>query len=89
MCLPDVVNQESLEKAREEVGQLVHEEGLACLINNAGIDVDGTFETVTAEAMIKNFHTNTVAPLMITKVMFFISKFKYSDWAIIPSQKNY
>lgn len=72
MCLPDVVNQESLEKAREEVGQLVHEEGLACLINNAGIAVDGTFESVTAEAMIKNFHTNTVAPLMITKVMFYI-----------------
>lgn len=64
------MNQESIEKAVEEVGQLVQEEGLACLINNAGINVLADFQTVTAEKMIENFHTNAVAPLMITKVMF-------------------
>lgn len=67
-----MVDQESIEKSAEEVGQLVQEEGLNCLINNAGINVVADFHTVTAEKMIENFHTNAVAPLMITKVMFIL-----------------
>lgn len=63
-----MVDQESIEKCAEEVGQLVEEEGLNCLINNAGINVEADFHSVTAEKMIENFHTNSVAPLMITKV---------------------
>ncbi|XP_071753967.1 C-signal [Centroberyx gerrardi] len=63
----DVVSQQSIEKAAEEVGQLVQDEGLNCLINNAGINVVANFQTVTAEMMIENFHTNSVAPLMVTK----------------------
>lgn len=63
----DVVNQDSIEKAAEEVGRLVQQDGLNCLINNAGINVVADFNTVTAEKMIENFHTNSVAPLMITK----------------------
>lgn len=63
----DVVSQESIQKAVEEVSQLVQDEGLNCLINNAGISVLANFYTVTAENMIENFRTNTVAPLMITK----------------------
>ncbi|XP_038161388.1 C-factor [Cyprinodon tularosa] len=63
----DVVDQESIEKCAEEVGQLVEEEGLNCLINNVGINVEADFHSVTAEKMIENFHTNSVAPLMITK----------------------
>lgn len=64
------MSQESIQKAVEEVSQLVQDEGLNCLINNAGISVLANFYTVTAENMIENFRTNTVAPLMITKVMF-------------------
>lgn len=63
------MNQESIEKSVEEVDRLVPEEGLNCLINNAGINVAADFHDVTAEKMIENFHTNAVAPLMITKVM--------------------
>ncbi|KAM4572803.1 C-signal [Odontesthes bonariensis] len=63
----DVVSQESIEKCAEEVGRLVQEDGLNCLINNAGINVIADFHSVTAEKMIENFHTNAVAPLMITK----------------------
>lgn len=70
MSLLDVLNQASIEKAVEEVGQLVQEEGLTCLINNAGINVLADLQTVTAEKMLENFHTNAVAPLMVTKVMF-------------------
>ncbi|KAL7402928.1 hypothetical protein ABVT39_021958 [Epinephelus coioides] len=67
VSLLDVVNQDSIEKSVEEVGRLVQEDGLNCLINNAGINVIADFHTVTAEKMIENFHTNAVAPLMITK----------------------
>ncbi|XP_006642530.2 C-signal-like [Lepisosteus oculatus] len=63
----DVVSQGSIEKALQEVGSLVGDEGLNCLINNAGIMISGDIETVTAEGMMKNFETNTVSPLMITK----------------------
>ncbi|XP_035520859.1 C-factor [Morone saxatilis] len=63
----DVVNQASIEGSVEEVGQLLQQQGLNCLINNAGINVVADFHTVTAEMMIENFHTNAVAPLMITK----------------------
>lgn len=63
----DVVSQESIESAAQEVNQLLQDDGLNCLINNAGINVVANFETVTAEKMIENFHTNSVAPLMITK----------------------
>lgn len=64
-----MASQESIEKCAEEVGRLVEEEGLSCLINNAGINVVADFHSVTAEKMIENFHTNAVAPLMITKVI--------------------
>lgn len=52
-----------------EVDQIVQEDGLNCLINNAGINIIANFETVTAEKMLENFHTNSVGPLMITKVI--------------------
>lgn len=65
----DVVSQESIEKCAEEVDLLLQGDGLNCLINNAGINVLADFHSVTAEKMIENFHTNAVAPLMITKVI--------------------
>ncbi|XP_018620816.2 uncharacterized protein LOC108942158 [Scleropages formosus] len=63
----DVVDQDSIDGAAKEVEALLEEEGLACLINNAGINVDANLDTVTAEKMMRNFQTNTVAPLMVTK----------------------
>ncbi|XP_066541643.1 C-signal [Hoplias malabaricus] len=65
----DVVSQDSIEEAAVAVDQIVKEDGLSCLINNAGISVPADFETVTAEKMLENFHTNSVSPLMITKAM--------------------
>ena len=72
-----MVSQESIEKCVEEVDRLVQGEGLNCLINNAGINVVADFHSVTAEKMIENFHTNAVAPLMITKVMCSLAVFDF------------
>uniref|UniRef100_A0A672ZXE9 Si:dkey-12e7.4 n=1 Tax=Sphaeramia orbicularis TaxID=375764 RepID=A0A672ZXE9_9TELE len=51
----------------EQVGCLLGDAGLNCLINNAGVNVVADFQSVTAEQMMQNFHTNAVAPLMVTK----------------------
>ncbi|KAK6472820.1 C-factor [Huso huso] len=61
------INQDSIEQASKEVESLLGDEGLNCLINNAGINISGTLETVEAEQMMKNYETNAVSPLMITK----------------------
>ncbi|XP_056334823.1 C-factor-like [Danio aesculapii] len=64
----DVISQEEYRKScGSEVEELVQEEGLNCLINNAGINVVANLETVTADQMLENFHTNSVAPLMINQ----------------------
>ncbi|XP_022061284.2 synaptotagmin-1-like isoform X2 [Acanthochromis polyacanthus] len=82
----DVVNQDSIEKCAADVAQLVQEEGLNCLINNAGINVVADFHSVTAEKMIENFHTNSVAPLMITKAFLPLLKRAASRGALAGSK---
>ncbi|KAK6472660.1 C-factor [Huso huso] len=57
----------SIEQASKDVESLLGDEGLNCLINNAGINIFGTLETVEAEQMMTNYETNAVSPLMITK----------------------
>lgn len=65
-----MVNEGSIKKAVDEVGKLVQEEGLNCLINNAAIHLPATFPNVTAEKLMETLRTNTVAPLMISQVIF-------------------
>ncbi|KAM9808111.1 C-signal [Neosynchiropus ocellatus] len=65
----DVVSDASIQECVGEVERLVQDDGLNCLINNAGINVDADLHSVTAEKMMENFHTNSVAPLMLTKAL--------------------
>lgn len=65
-----MVNEESIKQAVDEVGKVVQEEGLNCLINNAAIHLQADFHAVTADILMETFRTNTVAPLMISKVMY-------------------
>ncbi|XP_064423761.1 C-signal [Latimeria chalumnae] len=63
----DIVSKESIEKAVKEVEALVGSNGLNCLLNNAGEMIFANLETVTAEAMMRMYETNTVAHLMVSK----------------------
>uniref|UniRef100_A0A672ZVW5 Si:dkey-12e7.4 n=1 Tax=Sphaeramia orbicularis TaxID=375764 RepID=A0A672ZVW5_9TELE len=62
-----IIHIVTLDQCVEQVGCLLGDAGLNCLINNAGVNVVADFQSVTAEQMMQNFHTNAVAPLMVTK----------------------
>ena len=48
----------------------VRDEGLGCLINNAGYSPKSTrYTLVTAEQMTKTLTVNAVAPLMLSKAL--------------------
>lgn len=53
----------------KQVHEIVGEEGIDLLVNNAGIYVRGNLETITSEGMVNNFEVNAVAPLMLTKAL--------------------
>lgn len=63
-----MVSEKSIKAVVKEVEDLVGEEGLNCLVNNAGINVSASLEEVTTETMLTLYETNTVAQLMVTKV---------------------
>ncbi|XP_053137155.1 C-factor-like [Hemicordylus capensis] len=63
----DVVSESSIREVVKEVEDIVGDQGLNCLINNAGINMLASLEEVTAETMLTCYETNTVAQLMVAK----------------------
>jgi len=69
MSYADVRDYASYPALVDRVGSNLEGQGLNVLVNNAGIRNLSSFEEVTREIMLENIETNTVAPLMITKVL--------------------
>ena len=65
----DTKNYGQFEEFVSQVGQIVGEDGVDTLINNAGVAIRNNLEDVTAKDMIENFEVNSVAPLMLTKAL--------------------
>lgn len=61
----DVTCQQSINK----VAEYVSEEGLDCLVNNAGVGALGLVEEFSLEAVRKVFEVNVFAPLQVSKAM--------------------
>ncbi|KAI7812175.1 C-factor [Triplophysa rosa] len=63
----DVTSDVSVDDAVQQVESIVGADGLNCLINNAAINISCNLDTVTRDAMMKTYESNTVAPLFVTK----------------------
>lgn len=67
----DVKQTETFDKFAREVQKIVGEEGLNVLFNNAGCSPKFTrLGMVKTEQLVDTLLTNTVAPIMLTKVSF-------------------
>lgn len=77
----DVTDESSYERIVKEVSDVVQENGLNVLVNNAGANPrSGTLNMVTSDAIIESFKINTLAPIMLTKVNFnYFSKSMFSN----------
>lgn len=65
----DTTKFETFEMKAQEVESIVGDEGLNVLINNAGIHMQITsVNDITTENLISQYLTNTVGPIMLTKV---------------------
>jgi len=65
----DVADYASYDAFVQEVGNIVGEDGLNLLINNAGIMRGNKLSDVDPKNMIENFEVNVVSPLMLTKAL--------------------
>ena len=62
-------NYNSFPQFVKQVEAIVGDQGLDTVINNAGIIIVKSLDSVTAEDMLKNFEVNSVAPLMLIKAL--------------------
>jgi len=63
----DVTDHEALRASVETVKGIINDEGLACLINNAGIAVGGPFMHLTVEDFQRQFDVNLFGVIAVTK----------------------
>lgn len=70
LCV-DVTNYKSFEGLAKQIGEIVQDEGLNVLLNNAGKAPKSTRINFTKDSDLRDtFETNSVAPIMLTKVSF-------------------
>jgi NAD(P)-dependent dehydrogenase (short-subunit alcohol dehydrogenase family) len=66
----DITEFGTFDKTVHEVENIVGEEGLNVLINNEGINKSvASINDITVENLKAQYLTNTVGPIMLTKVM--------------------
>lgn len=66
----DVTNYKSFDVLVKQIDEIVQDEGLNVLLNNAGISPKSTRLNLTKDDdLMTTFETNAVAPVMLTKVL--------------------
>lgn len=64
----EITDQESVKAAAKKAEARLEGSGLNLLINNAGILLPATLETVTAKDMMDGYNTNVVGSMLVTQV---------------------
>ena len=67
----DVTDSNSFEAVVKNVQDIAGDDGLNLLINNAACNNFQNYDDVTEDGMMEIFRSNTVAPLMLSKVSYF------------------
>lgn len=67
--LLDVVDQQQITAAAEQVRQQVGEVGLLALVNNAGIAVGGPLEVIDIDNLRTQFEVNVIGQVAVTQAM--------------------
>lgn len=65
--LADVTDEQAVQKAAEQVGQILGQERLAGLVNNAGIVVSGPLLHLQPDEMRYQMEVNLIGPFLMTK----------------------
>lgn len=63
----DVTDEKSIQAAVSEVSQALNGQGLAGLVNNAGIGLSGPLEFFPVQEFRRQIEINTIAPMQITQ----------------------
>ena len=63
----DVTNEAQIEAAAKTVAEAVGEAGLAGLVNNAGVSINGPLEYLTSEDLRKQLEVNVVGQVAVTR----------------------
>src|ERR1700754_2976835 len=63
----DITDEESVRRAAAFVAEHVGEEGLAGLVNNAGVIVQGPLELVPMHALRRQFEVNVIGQVAVTQ----------------------
>ena len=66
----DVTKEEEIAACTALIAEIVGDEGLNCVINNAGISHKENLESTSSEIMKRLYANNTIAPAMIIKVVY-------------------
>jgi NAD(P)-dependent dehydrogenase (short-subunit alcohol dehydrogenase family) len=67
--LLDVTQAGAIRKATEEIGQAVGSDGLAGLVNNAGIVVVGPLELLPIDELRRQFEVNVIGNMAVTQAL--------------------
>jgi NAD(P)-dependent dehydrogenase (short-subunit alcohol dehydrogenase family) len=63
----DITDEESIARARDQIADKVGAEGLAALVNNAGLVVQGPLELVPPAALRRQLEVNVIGPTAVTQ----------------------
>lgn len=90
LTIEDVTKFDSFKSFGEKVHQIVGNQGLNVLFQNAGILLDrgGKLENVTAEMLTSQLITNAVAPVLLTKELLKYVKMAADDNRSLPLGVN-